>query len=332
MKNDHSPVNQQTKGNLNNQNSSPRKQYAPQDTMSQIIQYNPQSSNLKSQSPHRPKDQPKQSFYFIQDNGQRQQETSQRFNEVKNNYNITKQLTDRNDKQRKQVDLSSNVFENTKNLDMIAKSPQNQQVINTSVQWTNVHYGKILTSVNEKAEFGKDYAKQRKRQEQQEQYQEGPKHQSPSKIIENEVNIKSKKQNQQFSDIFGQELGNKERKWLRPQRSLSPQIKWNTFDSTRDYKDFGDMSIKESKLRTLQTENSKDNQKNSHKLNHPMTSPFFDCQISFDKIKGQYKQQNQLKFGENASQKKFGQEKKIEQSSSNKKYDGIYSWKNNYQK
>ncbi|CAD8065180.1 unnamed protein product [Paramecium sonneborni] len=332
MKNDNLLVNQQPKSSINNQNSSPKKQYTPLDTMSQIIQFNPQSSNQKSQSPHRPKDQPKQSFYFIQDDGLRQQETSQKFNEVKNNYHITKQLTNRNDKQRKQIDLSSNVFENSKNIDMNFKSPENQQLINTSVEWTNVHYGKVLTSVNEKAEFGKDYAKQRKHQELQQQYQEGSKHKSPSKIIENEINIQSKKQNQQFSDIFGQELGNKERKWLRPQRSLSPQIKWTTFDSIRDYKDFGDMRIKESKLRSIQTEDQKDNQKDQHKLNHPLTSPFFDCQMSYDKMKGQYKQQNQLKYVEIGSQKKFGQEKKIELSSSNKKYEGIYSWKNNYQK
>ncbi|CAD8051371.1 unnamed protein product [Paramecium primaurelia] len=329
MKNDNSLVNQQAKSNLNNQNQSPRKQYAPQDTMSQIIQFNPQTSNLKSSSPHRPKDQPKQSFYFVQDDGLRQYDTQEK---VKNNQNITQQLTNRNDKQRKQVDLSSNVFENTKIIDMKAKSPENQQLINTSIQWTNVHYGKVLTSVNEKAEFDKDYAKQRKHQELQQQYQDGSTHKSPSKIIENEINIQSKKQNQQFSDLFGQELGNKERKWLRPQRSLSPQIKWTTFDSNRDYKDFGDMSIKESKLRNINTDNQKDNQKDIHKLNHPLTSPFFDCQMSYEKIKGQYKQQNQLKQLESVQSKKFGQEKKIEQSNSNKKYEGLYSWKNNYQK
>ncbi|CAD8150888.1 unnamed protein product [Paramecium pentaurelia] len=329
MKNDNSLVNQQAKSNLSNQNQSPRKQYAPQDTMSQIIQFNPQSSNLKSSSPHKPKDQPKQSFYFVQDDGLRQYDTQEK---VKNNQNITKQLTNRNDKQRKQVDLSSNVFENTKIIDMKAKSPENQQLINTSIQWTNVHYGKVLTSVNEKAEFDKDYAKQRKHQELQQQYQDGSTHKSPSKIIENEINIQSKKQNQQFSDLFGQELGNKERKWLRPQRSLSPQIKWTTFDSNRDYKDFGDMSIKESKLRNINTDNQKDNQKDIHKLNHPLTSPFFDCQMSYEKIKGQYKQQNQLKQLESVQSKKFGQEKKIEQSNSNKKYEGLYSWKNNYQK
>ncbi|CAD8153566.1 unnamed protein product [Paramecium octaurelia] len=332
MRNDNSPVNQQTKGNVSIQNQSPRKQHTPQDTMQQVLQFNPQLLNLKSSSPHRPKDQPKESFYFVQDDGQRQQETQLKFNKVKNNYQITKQLTNRSDKQRKRVDLSSNVFENTQNADVISKSPENQQLINTSVQWTNVHYGKVLTSVNEKAEFGKDYAKQRKHQDLQQQYQESTKHKSPSKIIENEINIQSKKQNQQFSDVFGQELGNKERKWLRPQRSLSPQIKWTAFDSTRDYKDFGDMSIKESKLRNINTDNQKDNQKDTHKLNHPLTSPFFDCQISYEKIKGQYKQQNQFKHVENGSSKQFGQEKKIEQSSSNKKYEGIYSWKNNYQK
>ncbi|CAK62265.1 unnamed protein product (macronuclear) [Paramecium tetraurelia] len=332
MKNDNSPGNQQGKSNLGYQTSSPRKQYAPQDTMSQIIQFNPQSTNLKSSSPHRPKDQPKQSFYFVQDAGQSEQETQEKFNQVKNNYNTNKQSITRNDKQRKQVDLSSNVFENTKNIDVVAKSPENQQLINTSVQWTNVHYGKVLTSVNEKAEFEKDYAKQRKHQELQQQYYDGSAHKSPSKIIENEINIQSKKQNQQFSDLFGQELGSKERKWLRPQRSLSPQIKWSNFDSNRDYKDFGDMSIKESKLRNINTDTQKDNQKDLHKLNHPLTSPFFDCQMSYEKIKGQYKQQNQLKQLESVPSKKFGQEKKIEQSGSNKKYEGLYSWKNNYQK
>ncbi|CAD8065172.1 unnamed protein product [Paramecium sonneborni] len=146
--------------------------------------------------------------------------------------------TYKNDKQKKQIDLSSNVFENSKNIDMNFKSPENQQLINASVECIFVHYGKVLISVNEKAEFGKDYAKQRKHQEFQQQYQEGSKHKSPSKIIENEINIQSNKQNQQFSNMFRQEFGNKARKWLRSQRSLSPQIKWTTFGSTRDNIDF----------------------------------------------------------------------------------------------
>lgn len=111
-----------------------------------------QSITPKRINPHKPIDQPKDSFY-MQDNTKPIQRDkfipTIKEQKLATNY------------ERRLKDHSSNIFyNNNRSPPPKFQEPANEMnFANKSINWADVHYGKIKTDVNEKANFDHMYAK-----------------------------------------------------------------------------------------------------------------------------------------------------------------------------